>query len=152
VHHGNGTQAIFWEDPHVGYLSIHRWPFYPGTGAADETGSGPGLGTTVNLPVEYGISRKEYLQLFTEALGQFADDLKPDLILISAGFDSHRADPVGSLNLESEDFQVLTRSVLEVAQVHCDGRVVSVLEGGYNPDALTECVEIHLEQLLEMHS
>jgi acetoin utilization deacetylase AcuC-like enzyme len=152
VHHGNGTQAIFWEDPQVGYLSIHRWPFYPGTGAADETGSGPGLGTTVNLPVEYGISRKEYLQLFTEALGQFADDLKPDLILISAGFDSHRADPVGSLNLESEDFQVLTRSVLEVAQVHCDGRVVSVLEGGYNPDALTECVEIHLEQLLEMHS
>jgi acetoin utilization deacetylase AcuC-like enzyme len=148
VHHGNGTQAIFWQDPQVGYLSIHRWPFYPGTGAADETGSGPGLGTTVNLPVEYGTSRHDYLCLFSETLGRFADDLKPDLVLISAGFDSHRADPVGSLDLESEDFQALTQAVLEVARVHCEGRVVSVLEGGYNPDALTECVEIHLEQLL----
>jgi len=149
VHHGNGTQAIFWQDPQVGYLSIHRWPFYPGSGAADETGSGPGLGTTVNLPVEMGISRKEYLKLFETALGRFADDLKPDLVLISAGFDSHRADPIGSLGLESEDFQVLTRMVREVAQVHCHSRVVSVLEGGYNAEALGESVEFQLRQFLE---
>lgn len=149
VHHGNGTQAIFWQDPQVGYLSIHRWPFYPGTGAADETGGGPGLGTTVNLPVELGISRKDYLELFAAALGRFADDLKPDLVLISAGFDSHRADPIGSLGLETEDFQELTQAVLEVAQVHGGGRVVSVLEGGYDLDALAESVEIHLRQLLD---
>ena len=149
VHHGNGTQAIFWQDPQVGYFSIHRWPFYPGTGAADETGSGPGLGTTVNLPVELGISRKDYIELFVQALGRFADKFKPDLLLVSAGFDSHRADPIGSLGLESEDFQVLTHTVLEAARVHCQGRAVSVLEGGYNPDALSESVEIHLRQLLE---
>jgi acetoin utilization deacetylase AcuC-like enzyme len=148
VHHGNGTQAIFWDDAQVGYFSIHRWPFYPGTGAADETGSGLGLGTTVNLPIRFGISRKEYLQIFSDELGRFADDFKPQLLMISAGFDSHQADPIGSLGLETEDFGQLTQTVLDVAQVHCDGKVVSVLEGGYNPDALALSVEIHLQKLL----
>ena len=150
VHHGNGTQAAFWDDPQVGFLSIHRWPFYPGSGAEDETGTGPGLGTTRNLPVEWGIPRSDYIGLFTDELVRFAAELKPELVLVSAGFDSHRADPVGSLGLESEDFAPpLTRAVLEVADEHCEGRVVSVLEGGYNPDALAECVETHLQTLLE---
>jgi acetoin utilization deacetylase AcuC-like enzyme len=147
VHHGNGTQAIFWDDPRVGYFSIHRWPFYPGSGTADETGGGPGLGTTRNLPVRFGISRTDYVDQFVSELGRFADQLKPELILISAGFDSHRLDPIGSLGLESEDFGPLTRAVLEVADRHAGGRVVSVLEGGYHPTALAESVGIHLDAL-----
>jgi acetoin utilization deacetylase AcuC-like enzyme len=147
VHHGNGTQATFWEDPQVGFFSIHRYPFYPGTGAADETGAGPGLGATVNLPIAFGTPRKEYLAAFTAALERFADKLKPQLVFISAGFDAHRDDPIGSLELESEDFEPLTRVVCEIAAVHSGGKVVSVLEGGYNPDALAECVEAHLHEL-----
>jgi acetoin utilization deacetylase AcuC-like enzyme len=149
VHHGNGTQATFWEDPRVGFLSMHRWPFYPGTGADDEIGSGPGLGTTLNLPIAFGTSRKEQLTRFRGALGQFADKIKPQLILISAGFDSHKDDPIGSLGLESTDFATLTQIVMAVAEVHAQGRIVSALEGGYNPRALTECVECHLETLLK---
>ena len=148
VHHGNGTQDIFWEDPRVGFFSIHRWPFYPGTGDANETGANAGAGTTCNLPIEFGTSREEYMDKFTTALHRFADHIKPQLVLISAGFDSHRDDPVGSLGLESEDFNRLTRIVLDVADTHAGGRVVSLLEGGYNPEALTASVEYHLEALL----
>lgn len=148
VHHGNATQEMFWTDPRVGFLSIHRWPFYPGTGDRDETGSGPGLGTTVNLPVSFGTSRADYLDRFQKAAETFADKLRPQLVLISAGFDSHRDDPVGSLGLESEDFVSLTRTVLNVANTHAQGRIVSVLEGGYNPGVLAGCVELHLQELL----
>ena len=148
VHHGNGTQATFWEDAQVGFLSIHRWPFYPGSGAADETGGGGGLGTTLNLPVAFGTPRDEYLSLFTAELEQFAAKIRPQLVIISAGFDSHRADPIGSLGLESEDFAPLSRAVLDVADTYADGKVVSVLEGGYNPDALAECISIHLDELI----
>ena len=148
VHHGNGTQASFWTDPQVGYFSIHRFPFYPGTGAADETGAGDGLGTTLNLPVAFGTPVADYLTRFETELTQFADKLKPQLILISAGFDAHHADPVGSLGLESEHFGDLTRIVLAAANAHCHGRLVSVLEGGYNPSMLAESVEIHLKELL----
>ena len=116
VHHGNGTQAMFWEDPQVGFLSIHRWPFYPGTGRADETGTGDALGTKVNLPVEFGTSRAAYLAQFATALDQLAGKIRPELILVSAGFDAHRDDPVGSLGLETEDFAPLTQAVLDVAR------------------------------------
>ncbi len=149
VHHGNGTQATFWTDPRVGFLSIHRWPFYPGTGDSDETGSGLGLGATVNLPVQFGTPRGEYLRRFQTALEDFADRLRPQLILISAGFDSHRDDPIGSLELETEDFITLTQIVLGSANTHCQGRVVSVLEGGYNPGILAGCIEVHLRELLK---
>ncbi len=148
VHHGNGTQSIFWEDGQVGFLSIHRSPFYPGTGAADETGAGAGLGTTLNLPTTFGTPREEYLARFGSELERFADLIKPQLVLISAGFDAHREDPVGSLGLESEDFGTLTRAVLDIANTHANGRVVSVLEGGYNPVALAESVEHHLLEML----
>jgi acetoin utilization deacetylase AcuC-like enzyme len=149
VHHGNGTQATFWTDPRVGFFSIHRWPFYPGTGDRDETGSGPGLGTTVNVPVRFGTSRKDYMSHFRAALGDFAERMRPQLIVISAGFDSHRDDPVGSLGLEMEDFVELTHIVRDIASVHSGGRMVSVLEGGYNPGILAGCVDVHLQGLLQ---
>jgi acetoin utilization deacetylase AcuC-like enzyme len=148
VHHGNGTQAIFWEDAQVGYFSIHRSPFYPGTGAADEIGAGAGYGTTLNVPVKFGTPRDEFLARFTSAVERFADLIKPQLVLISAGFDCHRNDPIGSLGLESEDFGTLTRVVLNIAAKHANGRVVSVLEGGYSPFALAESVECHLHEML----
>ena len=149
VHHGNGTQDIFWESERVGFFSVHRFPFYPGSGSREETGSRAGLGYTCNLPLEFGIARVEYIKAFQSRLETFATWVKPELILISAGFDSHRLDPIGSLGLETEDFAELTDIVLQLAKSHCGGRVVSVLEGGYNVDILPECVGTHLTQLLE---
>jgi acetoin utilization deacetylase AcuC-like enzyme len=148
VHHGNGTQDMFYDDGRVGFFSIHRWPFYPGSGSGDETGAGDGLGTTLNLPTRFGTSRQEFLTRFADELATFAARMKPQLVLISAGFDAHAADPVGSLGLETEDFAELTRTVLAVADAHAEGRVVSVLEGGYNPPELADCVALHLENLL----
>jgi len=151
VHHGNGTQAIFWEEPRVGFFSIHRYPFYPGSGAEDEIGGGAGRGTTRNVPVTFGTPREKYRKQFADQLQRFADSIRPELVLISAGFDSHRLDPIGSLGLESEDFAELTRVVVEIAEAHAGGRLISVLEGGYNPAALTESVEQHLEHLIARH-
>ena len=148
VHHGNGTQDMFWEDEQVGFFSIHRWPFYPGTGDANETGTGPGLGYTFNLPIEYGTPRDEYLAAFQSRLEGFASKVRPQLILISAGFDAHREDPIGSLQLETEDFADLTRIVRSMADIHCGGRIVSILEGGYHPQRLAESVALHLQGLL----
>jgi len=149
IHHGNGTQATFWNEPRVGFLSIHRWPFYPGTGDADETGAGDALGTTLNLPIAFGTPRKEYLAAFSANLEKFADRIKPQLILLSAGFDTHRLDPVGNLGLETEDFAALTNLVLDAADAHAGGRLVSVLEGGYAPQNLADCVALHLAEMLK---
>jgi acetoin utilization deacetylase AcuC-like enzyme len=148
VHHGNGTQDIFWKDPSVAFLSMHRYPFYPGSGAADEVGAGPGKGTTVNVPIQYGTARQTQLDRFRGAVEDLADKIKPELVMISAGFDSHVSDPIGSLDLESEDFATFTEIVQGVANTHAQGRIVSMLEGGYNPAALAESVEIHIEKLL----
>jgi acetoin utilization deacetylase AcuC-like enzyme len=148
VHHGNGTQDIFYEDGQVHFLSVHRYPFYPGTGAADETGTGPGLGAILNVPLKSGVSRVQYRDAFRGALEKLAEHCKPELVLISAGFDAHTDDPIGSLGLESEDFATLTQDVMDIANVHCRGRIVSLLEGGYDLDALAESVEIHLGGLL----
>jgi acetoin utilization deacetylase AcuC-like enzyme len=150
VHHGNGTQDIFFADPAVMFFSIHRFGhgFYPGTGALEETGTGPGLGYTINAPVRYGTPRPNYHAQFHSALERAADRMRPELILVSAGFDAHQRDPIGSLGLESEDFAELTRLVLQVADIHAGGRLVSCLEGGYDLDALAESVEVHLQELL----
>ncbi len=150
VHHGNGTQDIFYEDPEVFFFSIHRFGhgFYPGTGAKDETGRGRGMGTTFNEPIRYGTSVKEYHSRFAAALEKAAAKIRPELVLLSAGFDAHAEDPIGSLGLAAEDFGILTRQVLEVARTHAGGRLVSCLEGGYNLQALAESVQAHLEQLL----
>ncbi len=152
VHHGNGTQDMFWTDEQVGFLSIHRWPFYPGSGKGDETGSGQGLGTTRNLPIEYGTSRADYLAQFANELADFASRVKPQLVLVSAGFDAHRQDPIGSLQLETEDFAELTQMVKQIAAEHAGGRLISVLEGGYHPARLAESVGLHLAGLLESES
>ncbi|GAB4138710.1 MAG: histone deacetylase [Planctomycetaceae bacterium] len=149
VHHGNGTQEIFYESPNVYFMSVHRWPFYPGTGDVNETGHGPGLGTTFNLPLPFGVSRQSYCEQFARLLDDVASKCQPELILISAGFDAHAADPIGSLGLESEDFSVLTKTVLDVASQFCQGKVVSLLEGGYNTNALAESVLCHLRPFTE---
>jgi acetoin utilization deacetylase AcuC-like enzyme len=148
VHHGNGTQATFWEDERVGVFSIHRSPFYPGTGDEDETGAGKGLGTTRNLAIRFGTPRRDYLARFSHELTSFAEKVRPQLVLISAGFDTHVQDPVGSLGLEDEDFVSLTNMVLDVAEAFAEGRVVSALEGGYNLRVLPGSVAAHLETLL----
>ncbi len=150
VHHGNGTQDIFYADPTVMFFSIHRYGhgFYPGSGAGGETGTGPGLGYTVNAPVRYGTPRPDFRADFRNALEKAADRIRPELVLVSAGFDAHHRDPIGSLGLESEDFADLTRLVLQVADTHAHGRLVSCLEGGYDLQALAESVQVHLEELL----
>jgi len=147
VHHGNGTQAIFYDDPRVGFFSVHRWPFYPGTGQADETGTGDGLGATRNLPVAFGTSQADYKSQVLRELEDFADRIQPQLVVVSAGFDSHREDPIGSLGLEVEDFVWLTQAVCDIANNYAKGRIVSTLEGGYNPPILAECVAAHLSEL-----
>jgi acetoin utilization deacetylase AcuC-like enzyme len=150
VHHGNGTQDIFYADPEVQFFSVHRYGrgFYPGSGAADETGTGAGLGRTLNLPLRFGVSRKEYLAAFAASLEKAAAAIKPELILLSAGFDAHAADPIGSLGLEIEDFAEMTKLVLAAANTHSGGRLVSCLEGGYDLEALAASVEAHLRELL----
>lgn len=154
VHHGNGTQDIFYDDPRVLFFSIHRFGmgFYPGTGDADETGQGAGLGYTLNAPIRYGTARKDYRAAFAAALEKAADKIKPQLVLVSAGFDAHALDPIGSLGLEVEDFAWLTRQVRDTARTHCGGRLVSCLEGGYNLQVLAESVQAHLEELLAAQS
>jgi acetoin utilization deacetylase AcuC-like enzyme len=150
VHHGNGTQDCFYEDPTVMVHNIHRYGggFYPGTGAADETGGGKGLGYTINTAVKFGTPRKDYLARFETDLEKAADKIKPELILLSAGFDAHHKDPIGSLGLHTEDYGALTKLVMQAADTHAKGRLVSSLEGGYHLDALAESVQLHLETLL----
>lgn len=147
VHHGNGTQDIFWRSENVGFLSMHRYPFYPDSGDRDAQGEGPGRGYTVNLPLKYGTDRKTILNTFAHRLQDFADKVRPELVLISAGFDAHKEDPVGDLGLETDDFAAMTQTVNEIADTWCDGRIVSLLEGGYNPTRLAECIEAHLREL-----
>jgi acetoin utilization deacetylase AcuC-like enzyme len=147
VHHGNGTQEVFYDSPRVGFLSIHRYPFYPGTGARDETGTGPGLGNISNVPLPYGTRRRDYFEAFRAALEKLADQIRPELVLISAGFDAHAQDPIGDLGLEIEDFTQITREIVSVAETHAHGRIISVLEGGYNVPILAGSVAAHLEAL-----
>ena len=147
VHHGNGTQDVFYDSAEVAFLSIHRHPFYPGTGREDETGTGAGLGLTRNIPLPFGTRPADFRAAFRSGLHDLADGHRPELILISAGFDAMAEDPVGGLGLDFEDFDGLTRDVVEVAETHASGRIVSVLEGGYNPSLLAGCVETHLKAL-----
>lgn len=149
VHHGNGTQDLFYDDPSVFFFSTHRFPFYPGTGRSEEKGTGAGLGYTLNVPLPFGITRHDFREAFAQGLARAAQAIKPQLVLISAGFDAHQADPVGSLSLEAEDFAVFTKQISDVAQTHAQGRIVSLLEGGYSLEWLPECVTAHLQALVE---
>jgi acetoin utilization deacetylase AcuC-like enzyme len=148
VHHGNGTEDIFYSDPKVLYFSTHQWPLYPGTGRADETGEGAGVGTTMNFPFPVGAGRKEILGAVENSLAPAAERFRPDLVLISAGFDSRLGDPLGQFTLTDRDFADLTRAVMKMAARHAGGRVVSVLEGGYNLDGLACAAAAHVEALL----
>ena len=142
VHHGNGTQDIFYEDPDVLYFSTHRWPFYPGTGSRAETGSGRGLGTTINRPFPWNTGAATFKAEFAEVIGGPCRKFDPELVLISAGFDAWKNDPIGGLNLEVEDFAELTEIVKGLKRP-----IASVLEGGYDLEALPKCVLAHLEAL-----
>jgi acetoin utilization deacetylase AcuC-like enzyme len=148
VHHGNGTQDIFYSDGSVFFFSTHQWPWYPGTGRADETGAGLGAGTTMNFPFPAGSGRAEILGAIEDCLAPAADRFQPDLVLISAGFDSRVGDPLGNFTLTDSDFGDLTRAVKKIAARHAEGRVVSVLEGGYNLSGLASAAAAHVEALL----
>jgi acetoin utilization deacetylase AcuC-like enzyme len=141
VHHGNGTQEIFYSDNSVAYGSIHEHPLFPGTGSEKETG----VGNIFNAPIQSGTSSDEFLDIFEGKILENIDKFKPDAILISAGFDAHKRDPLANINLESEDYYTLTKSIVEIANLHCDGRVISFLEGGYDLLALSECTKAHLK-------
>ncbi len=149
VHHGNGTQHIFYSDKSVLYISTHQYPFYPGTGSRTERGIDEGEGYTLNIPIFAGAGEEEYSEAFSEEILPSLDNYHPDLIIISAGFDAHRDDPLANLNLTEESFAKFTSIIREHAERLCHGRIVSILEGGYNLTALARSVESHLRVLME---
>jgi acetoin utilization deacetylase AcuC-like enzyme len=146
VHHGNGTQAAFWDDPDTLYLSTHQSPLYPGTGAREERGA---HGNVVNLPLPMGTGSLAWRKVVEAEILPAIDAFAPDLILLSAGFDAHRADPLADMGLVEEDYAWVTRELLRLAGTHAGGRLVSVLEGGYDPRALARSVVAHLQALVD---
>ena len=148
VHHGNGTQDIFYADPSVVFFSTHQWPLYPGTGRADETGTGKAEGTTINVPLPAGSGRREILGAVENLLLPAAERFRPELLLISAGFDSRIGDLLGRFTLTDHDFADLTRVVMGIADRHAGGRVVSMLEGGYTLEGLASAAVAHVESLV----
>ena len=147
IHHGNGTQDIFYDNPNVFYISTHQYPFYPGTGSENEKGQ---YNNILNIPLPSGTNSEEYLNALETVLKRLKD-FDPDFILLSAGFDAHKHDPIGQFNLESNDFYTITKRVLEISRLCCEGKVVSILEGGYDLNALKESTEMHVNALLEFY-
>lgn len=148
VHHGNGTEAIFYHDPSVAFVSLHQYPFYPGTGAAHDTGSGPGQGFTLNIPLPAGVGDAGYLRAFETLILPFARRYRPDLLLISAGYDAHWRDPLAGQQLSLAGYAALTRQALALAEELCRGRLVMALEGGYDLDVLAHAL-LNTLRLLE---
>ena len=149
VHHGNGTQDAFYDDPSVLFFDTHQSPLYPGTGGVDETGAGAGVGFTINRPFPAGAGAREILGAYRDALLPAADAFRPQLVLVSAGFDSRAGDPLGRFTLTDADFAEMTRVVLAIADRHAGGRLVSSLEGGYSLDGLASAAAAHVAALLE---
>ncbi|MFI5404079.1 MAG: histone deacetylase, partial [Planctomycetota bacterium] len=147
VHHGNGTQHLFEEDGQVFFASLHQWPLYPGTGLARERGRGAGVGATLNCPQEPGSGDREWLGAFEGTVLPAVEAFRPELVIVSAGFDAHERDPLAQTRLSTAAFRTMTESVLEVARKCCRGRVVTLLEGGYDLEALADCVEAHVGAL-----
>ena len=147
VHHGNGTQDIFYERGDIFYLSLHQWPLYPGTGREDEIGEGHGHGATRNVPLPPATTEQKYLDTFYKTTEEVFKKFKPDFLLLSAGFDAHRDDPLANLQLTAKGFGSMTKFSLELAASFCAGKAVSLLEGGYNLTALADSVIAHLEVL-----
>ena len=148
VHHGNGTQHSFEDDPSVLFFSTHQFPHYPGTGRATERGKGAGEGFTINVPMESGEGDDEYRAVFHKTLVPAADDFKPEFVIISAGFDAHKDDPLASMGLTEAGYADLTNIVAGIAKRHAQGRILSSLEGGYNLIALAASVNTHISALL----
>ena len=144
VHHGNGTQHTFDDDPSVMYISTHQYPYYPGTGAWYETGTGRGEGTTLNCPMSAGAGDNDYEQAFMDKILPKIDQFSPELIIISAGFDAHKDDPLGHINLSTGFYAWMTEVLMEKAEKHACGKIISVLEGGYHLKRLPECVAAHI--------
>jgi len=147
VHHGNGTQGIFYDDPSIFFFSMHQYPWYPGTGSRGETGQGRGRGYTLNVPLRALTPSGDQRRAFESAIEEIGSKFTPDLVIISAGFDSHQGDPLGQLLLSDDDFVQLTQVVKEWANETCGGRVISCMEGGYNLDTLGETVRRHVREL-----
>jgi acetoin utilization deacetylase AcuC-like enzyme len=147
VHHGNGTQHLFEQRDDVYYASIHRYPFYPGTGAATEIGTGAGRGFTKNIPVAGGEGDAAFLRATEDEIVRAIDDYRPDVILLSSGFDAHRRDPLGGMNVTEEAYGEITRRMVEAADRHAQGRVFSLLEGGYDLEGLASSVAEHVNAL-----
>lgn len=149
VHHGNGTQDAFYSNPTVLYFSMHRYPFYPGSGKKEEDGQGKGKGFTMNMPLSADTTSRKYIEAFMDVMEHRVNQFAPEFIIISAGFDTYSKDPIGGLNLEIGDFHTLTGIVMKCAERCCNGRIVSCLEGGYNLSDLPFCIEAHLKALLQ---
>ncbi|MDA7466118.1 histone deacetylase family protein [Candidatus Pelagibacter ubique] len=147
VHHGNGTQDIFYDNEKVLYISTHQYPYYPGSGTKDEKGKHNNI---LNIPLPAGTTSEEYLNAYEFVLNKIKE-FKPEFILLSAGFDAHKNDPLAQLQLESKDFYSITKRTLELSKQYCDGKVVSILEGGYDLQALQESTEMHVKALLEFN-
>lgn len=147
VHHGNGTQHIFESDPTVMYVSLHQYPFYPGSGSADEIGSGDAKGTTINYPLKAGVGDEEFIDIFNDSLSDKVLKYNPDLIIVSAGFDAHMDDPIGGLRVTTEGYHNMSKTITKIAGEVCGGKIISSLEGGYNLKALAESVAAHLKAL-----
>ena len=148
VHHGNGTQEVFYDDPSVLYFSTHQFPYYPWSGDPDERGTGAGLGTTVNAPLWPGSGDASILKAFREDLLPAAEAFRPDFVLISSGFDAHERDPIAEMRITTPGYAALTKIVAGIAERHAKGRLVSLLEGGYNLKALAQATEAHLRALM----
>lgn len=151
VHHGNGTQHTFETDPSVFYISIHQYPFYPGSGWHTETGTSSGRGVTLNCPVAAGSGDRDYEQLFREQILPAIAEFQPEIILVSAGFDAHHRDPLAGINLSTAFYGWMTQRLMEAADHHADGRLLSLLEGGYDLESLPYCVAAHLKTLCCSH-
>ena len=149
VHHGNGTQWMFYDDPAVLYVSLHQYPFYPGTGAVTDVGRGAGLGFTVNVPLEAGAGDADYDRAMRELVVPVVTAFDPELMLLSAGYDAHARDPLGGMGVSNEGFGAMTAHVQRLAASCCDGRLAAVTEGGYDLTALEACLESTLTQLAE---
>jgi acetoin utilization deacetylase AcuC-like enzyme len=149
LHHGNGTQHIFYDDPRVLYFSTHQYPYYPGTGGLDEIGRGAGEGYTINVPLRGGAGDASFVKIFRKILEPVALEFKPDLVLLSAGFDIYFQDPLGGMRVTPGGFASLARILMNIADRSCSGRFVSVLEGGYHIQGLTKSVKFVLEEMLD---
>ncbi|SYZ73255.1 Histone deacetylase family protein [Candidatus Zixiibacteriota bacterium] len=147
VHHGNGTQHMFYDRPDVFYISLHRFPFYPGSGATSERGSGKGEGYTLNIPLPQGTGGDAYMYAFTEIISPALKKYEPQIIIITAGFDAHRDDPLGGMNLGGETFGEMTKILVGLAEKYCDGKIFSLFEGGYSPSGNAESLYFHLMEL-----